>query len=177
MKQEFETKVLDIDVELITAKLRSLGAKEYTEELMKRYVFDNDEENIEFFRLREYSGKATLTYKFKKVNKDHIGNTAEIEVTVSDFDDTAAILKKIPFKRIFYQENRRHRFVLKDIEFTIDSWPLLPPFLEIEADDEAKVRKGLEMLELTGKDIGDRDIKLIYKNLGIDLHSYKDLRF
>ena len=66
MTTEFETKVLKINPKKIIQHLRSLGAKETPESLMRRYVFDNDPQGpIEFFRLRQYQGRSSLTYKRK----------------------------------------------------------------------------------------------------------------
>lgn len=177
MQHEFETKVLKIDVDLIVKLLRELGAKEFPETLMRRYVFDFDSIDTEFFRLREYNGRSTLTYKHKKANSTEIGQTMEIEVETSDFDKTAKILLKLNFNRVFYQENKRHKFILDDIEFTIDTWPMLEPLLEIESGSQTRVQEGLKLLHLEGQDIGDKDMKSIYQDNGIDIHSYKELKF
>lgn len=177
MEKEFETKVLVIDKNSIINKLRTLKTKEFTEVLMRRYVFDYDSKDTEFLRLREYDGKTELTYKHKKANNTEIGNTIEINVETSDFEKTAEILLKLNFKRVFYQENKRHKFVYMDIEFTIDTWPMLAPLLEIEAKSMDKITEGLQLLDLEGKDCGDKDMKSIYKDQGIDIHSFKELKF
>ena len=178
MITEFETKVLNINPKKIIKNLRFLGAKEIPESLIRRYVFDNDPQGpIEFFRLREYQGRSFLTYKRKLKGNSKVGNTSEINVEVSDFDSCAQIFLRLGFTRVFYQENKRHLFVLDGIEFCIDTWPLLAPYLEIEAKNKKKLQMGLKILDLIGKDVGDKDIKIIYKECGIDLHAYKDLKF
>lgn len=178
MDKEFETKVLDINVEEIIHKLRSFGAEETPEILMRRYVFDNDPHGeIEFFRIREFNGKVTLAYKHKIQNNTKVGITSEIEVESSNFDGLVQIFSKIPFKRKFYQENKRKVFKLSGIEYSIDSWPMLPPFLEIESTSKEKIHEGLVLLGLSGKDCGDKDIKDIYKENGIDIHKYNSLKF
>ena len=99
MAQEFETKVLDIDVKEIDEKLTKLGAKNDQEVLMRRWVF------------------------------------------------------------------------------TIDSWPKIPALLEVEADSEEKVKHGLQLLELEGKDVGNMTDKAVYAKYGFDLHAFKELKF
>lgn len=175
--KEFETKVLNINKDELIKKLRSLGAKEIPEFLMRRYVFDIESKDIEWIRLRQGNDKATLTYKLKKHGNTKVGKTVEIEVEVSDFDKTARILKKLTFKEIYYQENKSHIFNLDNIEFSIDTWPKLKPYLEVESSSKKRVDQGLKLLELLGQDSGDKDIVAIYKENGIDLHSYLELKF
>lgn len=180
MQKEFETQVLDVDVKKIKAKLRALGAKETPEKLQKRWVFDlhpcTANSEGEWIRLRQAGAdRPTITYK----NRTGKGwsETDEIEVEVSDFGKTAEILDKVPFKGKYYQENKRAKFVLDDIEFTLDTWPMVPTILEVEAKSERDVKKGLKMLDLEGKDAGHIGTIAIYKKYGIDLHGYKELKF
>ena len=176
--KEFETKVLDIDAEAIIEKLRQLGAQEQPEFLLRRYVFDLESENAEWLRLRTNGQKTTLAYKHKVIGSVAIGNTIEIETEVADFDKTAQILSKVPFKRTLYQENKSHIFKLNGIEFSIDTWPKIGTYLEVESENEAKVQEGLKLLELIGKDIGDKDVSDIYEErLGLDINSFSELKF
>lgn len=175
MAQEFETKVLDIDVKDIDEKLAKLGAQKEPEVLMRRWVFDIDPSKDEWIRLRHNGKKATVTYKCK--SGFGISQTEEIEVEVSDFDKAAQILSKLTFKGTYYQENKRRTYNLKGIVFTIDSWPKIPALLEVEADSEEKVKEGLTLLGLEGKDVGNMTNKAVYTSYGLDLHSFKELKF
>lgn len=175
--REYETKVLNIDPEEIIEKLRDLGAKETAEFLARRWVFDIDSPDIEWIRLRQSGNKTTLCYKYKTRGNTEVGKTIEIEVEVSDFDKTAAILSKLTFRDIYYQENKNHVFHLGDIEFSIDSWPQIDPYLEVESTSIEKVNEGLRKIGLEGKDSGDKDIVEIYKEAGKDIHSTKNLKF
>lgn len=173
--QEFETKVLDIDMAGITKRLLGLGAKRHPEVLMKRWVFDIDPSRDEWLRLRDDGQKITLTYKCK--SGFGIDQTEEIEVTVGDLQKTAQILSKLEFKGKYYQENKRTTFRLKDIEFTIDSWPKIPPYLEVESSSEGKVKEGLVLLGLENKAAGNLTVKEVYSRYGLDLHSFGELKF
>lgn len=182
MQQEFETQVLDIDVDKIKEKLRELEAKEEPEVLQKRWVFDiecldaKEASTGEWVRLRQINDKSTITYKNKKGKG--ISETEEIEIGVDDFDKTAKLLSKLScFTGQYYQENKRIKFELNGIEFTLDTWPMIPTFLEIEADSEENVKQGLKMLGLEGKDEGHIGTIQIYAKYNIDLHSYKELKF
>lgn len=179
MNQEYETQVLDIDKDEIIKKLRKLGAKEEPEVLQKRWVFDIDactiESTGEWIRLRQVGNKKpTLTYKNK--SGKGLSDTQELEVEVEDFDKVALILSKLGLDQ-YYQENKRITFKLDGIEYTLDTWPKIPTYLEIEAKSEAKVDEGLELLGLAGKDVGHMGTLTIYKKYGISLHSIKKLAF
>lgn len=182
MNKEIETQVLDIDKKNVIAKLRKLGAKEYPEVLQKRWVFNIKEGNKEsistgkWIRLRQVGKETTITYKDKKGSG--VKETEEIEVYVDDFDDAAKIFSKIPgFSGIFYQENKRKKFELKSMEFTLDTWPLIPTYLEIEARNEKSLREGLRLLSLEGKDARHIGTNAIYEKYGIHVHSYKEVKF
>ena len=179
MNQEFETKVLDINPNEIDKKLLSLGAQKIDEKLMRRWVFDWVEKDPDFInewiRVRDDGTKTTIAYK--KRNAKVMAITKEIEIVVDNFDKTAEIFLQIPFKRKFYQENKRITYILGDIQFMIDTWPKLKPNLEIESTSIKGVEKGLKLLNLKGKEIGDVSINNIYKKVGIDLHSISELKF
>jgi len=176
MAIEYETKVLDIDSEAIRNKLLGLGAEEKPEQIMRRWVYDIDPSGNTWLRLRD-NGNGIITMTYKSKNGTAVDGTEEIEVEVSDFDSTAEILSRSPFGDSFYQENKRTMYILDGIEFSIDSWPKIPIYLEIESDSLDKVNQGLDMLELRGKDVGNQSVKQTYAEYDIDLHSIKELKF
>ena len=174
MPTEHETKVLEIDVKEIEGKLKKLGAKKKSDTLMKRWVFDL-EAGKKWIRLRDNGNNITLAYKHKKGSG--ISETEEIEVVVDDFDKTFEILSKMNFNEKYYRESRRKIYVLKGMEFCIDEWPKIPPMLEIEAGSEKKVKEGLKMLGLEGKDAGNLCMIDVGKIYNIDFDKTKKLRF
>lgn len=182
MQKEFETQILDIDIEKIKQKLRKLGAKEYEEVFQKRWIFDiqRPNKNIpgagEWIRLRQAGEKSTLTYK--KRTGTGISDTDEIETEIEDFDKTSEIFSKLNcFIGKYYQENKRKSFELDGTKFEFDTWPMIPTFLEIESKSEKMVKECLKMLGLEGKDIGHPGLIEIYSKYGINLHKYKELKF
>ena len=177
--QEFETKVLEINVQEIEEKLQKLWAV-ITEDtvLMRRRVFDiqaHANGKGKRFRLRQKGNKTTLTYKERWGTE--IWSTHELEVKVDDFDTMAQILQKLQREVMVYQENKRKIYLLNDIEFCIDSRPKIPTYLEIESTSVEKVKEWLELLWLTSKDEWDLGVIETYAKYGIDLHSYPILKF
>lgn len=178
MITEYETKILDIDKNLIIGKLDSISAKYIGTYNMRRFVYDLPKlapHISQFIRLRDNGEKVTLTFKYRQGDK--VGGTQEIETIVSDFDQMAEILSKIEFRRKFYQENKRTIYKFDEIEFAIDEWPMLPALLEVESNSIANVNKGLELLNLQDVAIGDVNMKHVYLKYGIDVHAIPELKF
>ena len=162
---EFETKVLDFDPAEIIQKLRDLGAKETPEYLARRYVFTYHADYPEFIRLRDEGGRITLAYKKKDHTSTQVGNTVEIQTVVEDFD------------KIIYIETKHHIFQLDGIEYSIDILPIIKPILEIEAENEEKVKAGLKLLGLEEKDEGDKDMMHITAPFGFDVNDFSYFGF
>lgn len=184
--EEVEVKFLNIDPEKIGAKLESVGAKKVFDRMYKRRVFDYPDLRLDkkgaWIRLRDEEDKITLAFKQRIGVKTHNGSVNdksmdEIEIRVSDFEKTAKLLRGFGLKEKFYQENRRIRYVLEGIEFDIDFWPLLKPYLEIEAPSWEKINKAIQLLELNPEDKRIFSTHQIYKLEGIDEREYKEMTF
>lgn len=186
MFEEKEAKFLDIDANKIEKKLIDIGAEKMFEKVYKRIVFDYPDLRMDkkgaWVRLRDEGEKITLTYKQRVGMKSRNGeendkSMKEIEVEVEDFNKTAIILRKIGLADKFYMENKRVRYVLDDIEFDIDFWPKLKPYLEIEAPTWAKVNKGMRLLGLDPKDKKIFSTAQVYRLNGIEENDYKEITF
>lgn len=75
------------------------------------------------------------------------------------------------------QENRRIQYILNGVEIDIDSWPMIPTYVEIEGKNEEEVLKTLELLELPKDKVTTLDVESVYMHYGIDLKEIKVLKF
>ena len=176
MKTEFEVRILNINVEEITKKLKSLNAKFLGEKLQRRYVYNLlDKKDDSFLRLRTNGDFSTLT--FKEMKFDGVDGTKEVEVKVSSFEDTKVILEKIGYFPLTYQENKRRSYLLDGVEIEIDFWPNIPAYLEVECKSKDDVLKTLDLIGFSLADSTTASILNIYKKYGIDLHECKELKF
>ncbi|PIP23698.1 MAG: hypothetical protein COX90_00045 [Candidatus Nealsonbacteria bacterium CG_4_10_14_0_2_um_filter_38_17] len=184
--EEIEVKFLNINPKLTEKKLEGIGARKLFEKLYKRKVFDYPDLRLNevgaWLRLRDEGDKINLTFKKRLGIKTDDGKTSddsmeEIEVEVSNFEKTAEILNKIGLKEKFYEENRRIRYQLDDIEFDIDFWPGLEPYLEIEAPSWKKIDKAIKMLNLNPEDKKIFSTYQIYQLKGIDENDYREITF
>ena len=177
MYTEIEERVLEIDVQNIIERLERLNATKVGEWKQKRYVYDfNPKRENEWIRLRDTGKQITLAYK--NVEKDSIDGTKELEIQVSNFEETNQLLNVLGYKPKAYQENNRIRYMLNDVEIDIDSWPLIPTYLEIEGKSIEEVKQIEKLLEIDEKKITNLNCQSIYMEIyGIDINQIKELRF
>lgn len=175
---ENELTILDIDKNEFVAKLKCLGAKMITDErLQKRYVYDfNPINRNKWIRLRTNGEKTTLT--IKEIQENSKMNAREMEIVVSDFETTNEMLEELGYTHRNYQENLRQVFMLDGVEISVDSWPLIPPYAELEGKDLESINKVMEKLGVSQDKITTLDVTSIYKEIyNIDILSMKELKF
>lgn len=110
---------------------------------MRRCIFANPRspENS-YLRVRDEGGAITCTYKFIEKGELSISSVKEMECVVSDFDEMVGMIREMGIPQKAYQETRREVWAIgHEIEFMIDEWPGLRPFVEIEGPTEAVVRE------------------------------------
>ena len=170
MQTEFEIKFTSIDKELMIQKIINLWwecTKKRT--LMRRVVFFHPTDSNSYLRIRDEWDKITTTYKYIDWDSSHIESIKELECSVSDFDTMKNIYLAMWLKQKAYQETYREVWKLNnEIEFMIDEWPWLYPFIEIEWLSQELVYKYVNLLWLSIQDgmYGTVD-KVYLKELGI----------
>jgi len=184
--EEIEVKFLNIDPVKIEEKLKETGAKKVFEKLYRRRVFDRPDLRFDklgaYIRLRDEGDKITLTFKQRLGVKTHDGTTndegmEETEIKVNDFEKTAEFLRKIGLEEKFYEENKRIRYQLNDIEFDIDFWPMLEPYLEIEVPSWGKIDEAIKLLGLNPADKKIFSTYQAYQLKGINETDYQEITF
>jgi len=166
MQIEIEAKFLDIDLLALREKLKSIGAKlVYPEKLMTRKVFDFPDHRLEkegaWIRVRNEGDKITLSYK-KLVDRSLHG-TKEITVVVNDFDETCNLLLTLGFVQDSFQETKREKWTLEDSEITIDTWPWIPTFVELETSSEDKIKSLAKKLGLSWNEALHGSVETAYQ--------------
>ena len=174
MQTEYEVKILGIDAVELIHKLRGFdGLKAEPPQSFRRYVYGADEKS--WLRLRTDGLRTTLTYKL--YNENTVEGVQELEIEVSDFDKTHQILKLAGLKVLTYQENKRERFTNSEVELSVDSWPHIPPYLEIEGDSTKTVKKYVDQLALNDFEKTSEPTSAVYKRYGLDINEYEKLTF
>jgi len=183
--EEIEVKFLNIDPDLIENRLKEVGAKKVFERFYKRKAFDYPDLRLDkagaWIRLRDEGDKITLAFK-QRIGmaadaKSNDKGMEEIEVEVDDFEKTANLLLKAGFIEKHYAENKRIRYQLNDIEFDIDFYPQLEPYLEIEAPSWERINEAISLLKLNPEDKRIFSTYQIYELKGMNFNDYKEVTF
>lgn len=148
MNIEYEATFERVDKDAVRARLRAAGAELARPEfLQKRVVFSLPEGHEipgGWLRVRNEGDKVTMSLKV--VSGTRIEDQKEICLMVDDVDNAVAFLSAIGARRKAYQETRRELWRVDGVDVTIDEWPFLDPFVEVEGPDEASVRAASEKI-------------------------------
>jgi len=143
MKNEIEATFLSVNKDSVRIKLKEVGFKlKIPEYMMRRKTFDFSllaPGRNKWGRVRQESDKVTMTVK--EVRGSGINDTYETEIIVNDFDDASALFEACGFPAKAFQENMREVWNREKVEITIDTWPGLKPFVEIEGASEDIVKR------------------------------------
>lgn len=170
MKNEIEATFLSVDKDSMRAKLKKVGFELKTPEyLMRRKTFDFSRVapgRNKWGRVRQESDKVTMTVK--EVRGSGINDTYEVELIVNNFDTAASFFEACDIPAKAFQENMREVWVRDGVEVTIDTWPGLNPFVEIEGGNEKIVREISNELDFDFEKAIFGSIDLVYeKEIGI----------
>jgi len=170
MKKEIEATYLSVDKEIVRQKLKKAGFSLHTPEyLMRRKTFDFSRVapgKNKWGRVRQESDKVTMTVK--EIRGEGINDTYEVELIVNDFEIATNFFESCNIPAKAFQENMREVWTRDNVEVTIDTWPGLNPFVEIETESEELVRSVSDELKFDFDKAVFGSIDLVYeKELGI----------
>lgn len=183
MATEVEVKILDVDPAAIKAGMEMIGAEKLFEErLMVDWYRPGTwnmpaEEMPWYLRIRSHSssGKVEITWKDKPRSQDGARVHEEITLMVDNDRKAGEFLEAIGMVRRAHQEKDRTMWRLKDWTFCLDTYPLMPSWLEIEGRDGAHIRAAVVMLGLDDHTSTVEGERVVIKNeYGLDWY---DMRF
>jgi adenylate cyclase class 2 len=185
METEIEAKFPGIDADALRTKLKEVGATlVYPERLMRRKNYDYPDGRLDaeggWIRVRDEGDKVTMAYK-KVQDRTILHGTKEVEVNVESFESACAFLEAIGMSMKSVQETKREKWVLKESEITIDTWPWIPPFAEVEGPTEEEVKEVAATLGLdwgTAVHGGIDSVYLMHYNVTYDdVNHWKEIAF
>lgn len=185
---EVELRVYDVDGDAMRETLRSLGAVSLGEQVFKRAVLDVHPVNPnKWIRVRSDGKETTLAVKQRADENETVSEfDGEVEEIVESFETTLKLLSMIGFEPRSIQESRRESYTLGGAEISIDTWPKLKDFLEIEAKDrsastgeqEATIREVAKQLGIAAEALTTEAVEQHYVDtLGIDVRTTPFLTF
>lgn len=142
MEIEYEACFENVDKNDVRKRLKAVGAVLVKPEfLMKRNGFflpRGFDVKGGWARVRHEGDKITMSIKV--VDGDTIKDKKEICLVIDDYRKGCELLEFLGCKNKTYQESKRELWRLGDTEITIDEWPFLEPYIEIEGKSEAEVK-------------------------------------
>jgi len=179
--QEIEVKFLISDLPALLKKIESLGAVTMRSRMLEVNLrFDTPDRKLskqaQVLRLRQ-DDQAILTFKSSDKIVEGIIFRKELEVIVSDFQTTRAILETLGFQVFMTYEKYRQNYQLNDLVVSVDEMPY-GNFIELEGNSPGHIRATAALLGLDW----EKRINLSYtallalynQNTG---HDFKDLSF
>jgi len=179
--QEIEVKFLISNLPALLEKIQSLGALTLRPRMLEVNLrFDTHDmklsERAQVLRLRQ-DDQAILTFKSPGEIVNGVISRTELEVVVSNFQTTRAILEALGFQVFMTYEKYRQNFKLNELVASVDEMPY-GNFIELEGSSPEHVRATADLL---GLDWNQR-INLSYtallglynQNTG---HTFRDLSF
>lgn len=166
MQTEIEAKFPGIDPVALRVILKQVGAhREHEERLMRRRNFDYPDHYLEkkggWIRVRDEGDQVSLAYK--QLNDRTLYGTKEVTLAVQDFDLISVFLESVGFIQVSYQETKRERWQLGTVEVTIDTWPWVPSFVELEGPTEEAVRAAAQKLKLDWAEAMHGSVETVYQ--------------
>ena len=165
--QEIECRFLNINKQTLIKKLLELGADDEGELLIEETVIYDPElrwrDEQKFVRIRQVGDKVKLTFKDQKIQT--VDGTFEIEFGIDDYQKAELFFEKIGLRPFRHQQKKRHSFKLDDVTVDIDSWPMIPAFVELEGDSEDDLKKVAKKLDLDWKDADFHNARWVIENI------------
>ena len=153
MKTEFEAKFYPVNKDEYRKKLKEVGAGlAIPERKMRRVIADhhvNKNLGCDYIRIRHEGGVIRLSAKVHAKEGGEVGDQKEADMEVGDFDKTKEILELAGLIFNKYQESLREEWEFEGANITIDTWPCLEPYSEIEAASEEEVKNIAQKLGLS----------------------------
>jgi len=164
--KEIEVRFLNVNKNNLVTKLHTVGAQDKGEVLLSELIFYDPAlawlKESRFVRIRTLGATTMLTYKQNK--RQTIDSAYEIEFPVPDQEQAVKFLESVGLVAYRRQEKKRHTFVLDKVIVDIDTWPLIPPYVELEGQSPTALRKVAGLLGFNWNDAVFEDAKIIIEN-------------
>lgn len=171
---ELETRILDIDIDFIRAKMKEINAKKVKSENQINNIFDFPSRSLlskkGYARVRivenliDGTSTSFITTK-KMISQDKFKVMEENETTVGDSAEAIDIFKALGLELVESIKKYRESYKYKNslIEIDVNDKSFCPfPYIEIETSSEEELK---EIVKLLGYSMNDTTSETIYEIL------------
>lgn len=169
VQTEYEVKFTGVDHQQIRDALRAAGASLQTpERTMRRAVYGGEANpgmRCTYGRIRDEGDVITMSAKFSATN-NAIDSQKEAVIRIDDFESAHAILDAFGLVMTDHQENKRETWRCQDGTLVeLETWPDLPPYLEIEGPSIEAIQQVAAHLSLDWDQHTTDPTNLLYEKL------------
>lgn len=174
-RSEIEVKILDIDVAEIESRLRKIDIRKLFDRVLTRtLIFDHPNLRLralgKVLRLRQVGDKVFLSIRQGNQNRSTspFQKVTESEIKLDDFYQAFSLFEGLGFQAFRYQEKKRTGYSYPGgVSIEINEFPKIPPYLEIEADSEEKIKDFLSKINYTMSDTTKISATEVLKKYGL----------
>lgn len=179
-----ETSLLDVAEKVEHSKQwqERLTSSEMAKVISKYGVNPN-----KWIRLRQTGEQITITVKHILENCNisdglqqyGLDSINETEINVDSIEVANELLETLGFYHRNYQEKKRISYFYEplSLEIEIDTWPMIPPYMEIEGKSEEEIYRFVELLGYPKESVKIANTSGVYAMYGINIYDYKELKF
>jgi adenylate cyclase, class 2 len=158
---EIEKAYFNFDEESVRKKLEEGGAVHVGPQLFRLHSYVPPNPEIRMVRVRDEGHRITMTVK----RKTDTPYDMESEVNIDSFDNGSGVMDALGIQKKYYLEKIRDIYEMGDAEVVFDTYPGLPPYIEVEAPTEESVNAIAARLGLRPDDPQDRGAGDMYLDL------------
>lgn len=140
-----------------------------------------------WIRLRQTGDQITITVKHILENCNitdglqqyGLSSINETEINVDSIEVANELLETLGFYHRNYQEKKRISYIYEplSLEIEIDTWPMIPPYVEVEGKSEEEIYKFIELLGYSREHVKIANTSGVYAMYGINIYDFKELKF
>ena len=122
-----------------------------------------------YLRLRREGSKYELIFKQRCALDSVVKSEVEISVLIhkDEWDTVVKMLESLGLSRIAVQEKKRISYEHGDTRYDVDTWPGVPPYVEVEAPSAQAVLEAVALLGFADSDAVSLSAAEVFKKYGI----------
>ncbi len=119
-----------------------------------------------FLRIRSNSnGKHEVTWKAKSTTEGIIRKHKEINFLIDEPAKLIDLFEKLNLERYAHQEKDRISYKYKDWSFDIDTYPKMPPYMEIEGSSDEQIKEVIQILNLESNRTWNKGERILIQDI------------